>query len=41
MPADGLTKALPEPAFKAYRDAAGVGPDLDAAAGALEPDPTC
>jgi len=39
MPADGLTKALPGPAFKAFRDAAGVGPDLGVAAGALEPDP--
>ena len=41
MPADGLTKALPGPAFKAFRDAAGVGPDLGVAAGALEPDPAC
>jgi len=41
MPADGLTKALPGPAFKAIRDAAGVGPDLGMAAGALEPDPAC
>jgi len=41
MPADGLTKALPGPAFKAFRHAAGVGPDLGTAAGALEPDPAC
>jgi len=41
MPADGLTKALPGPAFKAFRDAAGVGPDLGVAAGALEPDLAC
>jgi len=27
MPADGLTKALPGPAIKAFRDAAGAGPD--------------
>jgi len=39
MPADGLTKALPGPAFRAFRDAAGVGPDLGMAAGAREPDP--
>jgi len=39
MPADGLTKALPGPAFKAFRDAAGVAPDMGPAAGALEPDP--
>jgi len=39
MPADGLTKALPGPAFKAFRDVAGVWPDLGTAAGALEPDP--
>jgi len=38
MPADGLTKALPGPAFKVFRDAAGVGPDLGMAVayGALE-----
>jgi len=41
MPADGLTKALPGPAFRAFRDAAGAGPDLGAAAGALEPNPAC
>jgi len=41
MPADGLTKALPGPAFKAFRDAACVGPDLGMAPGALEPDPAC
>jgi len=28
MPADGLTKPLPSPAFMAFRDAIGVGPDL-------------
>jgi len=27
MPADGLTRALPGPAFEAFRDAAGVGPE--------------
>jgi len=41
MPADGVTKALPGPAFKAFRDAGGVGPDLGTAAGALDSDPTC
>ena len=41
MPADGLTKALPGPAFKAFRDAAGVAPDMALSAGALEPDPAC
>jgi len=41
MPADGLTKELPGPAFKAFSDAEGVGPDLGVAAGALEPDPAC
>jgi len=39
MPANGLTKALLGPAFKTFRDAAGVGPDLGTAAEALEPDP--
>ena len=28
MPADGLTKPLPSPFFKTFRDAIGVGPDL-------------
>jgi len=28
MPADGLTRPLPSPAFTAFRDAIGVGPDL-------------
>jgi len=41
MPADGLTKALPGPAFKAFRDAAGVAPDMGMAVGMLEPDPAC
>jgi len=41
MPADGLLNAMPGPAFKAFRDTAGVGPDLGVAAGALEPDPAC
>ena len=40
-PADGLTKALPGPVFKAFRDAAGVAPDMGMAAGALEPDAAC
>jgi len=31
MPADGLTKPLPLPAFTAFRDAIGVGPDLGGA----------
>jgi len=31
MPADGLTKPLPSPAFTAYRAAVGVGKDLSAA----------
>jgi len=31
MPADGLTKPLPLPAFTAFRDAIGVGPDLSGA----------
>jgi len=41
MPPDGLTKALPGTAFKAFRDAAGVAPDMGRAAGALEPEPAC
>ena len=41
MPADGLDKAPTGPAFKAFRDAAGVAPDMGMAAGALEPDPAC
>ena len=32
MPADGLTKPLPSPAFTAFRAAVGVGEDLGAAA---------
>jgi len=28
MPADGLTKPLPSPAFTSFRDAIGVGADL-------------
>ena len=31
MPAVGLTKPLPSPAFTAFRDAIGVGPDLGGA----------
>jgi len=31
MPADGLTKPLPSPAFTAFRAAVGVGKDLGAA----------
>jgi len=31
MPADGFTKPLPSPAFMAFRDAIGVGPDLGGA----------
>jgi len=31
MPADGLTKPLPSPAFTAFRAAIGVGQDLVAA----------
>jgi len=31
MPADGLTKPLPSPAFTAFRDAIGVSPDLGGA----------
>jgi len=31
MPPDGLTKPLPSPAFTAFRDAIGVGPDLSGA----------
>jgi len=41
MPADGLTKMLPGPAFRAFRDAPSVGRDLGMAAAALEPDPAC
>ena len=41
MPTDELTKALPGPAFKAFRDAAGVALDMGVAAGAREPDPAC
>ena len=39
MPADGLTKALPGPGCKAFRDASGVAPDWGTAA--LQPDPAC
>ena len=31
MPADGLTKPLASPAFTAFRDAIGVGPELGGA----------
>jgi len=31
MPADGLTKPLPSPAFTAFRDAVGVGADFGCA----------
>ena len=31
IPADGLTKPLPSPAFTAFRDAIGVGADLGGA----------
>jgi len=36
-----LTTALPGPAFKAFRDAAGLGPDLGTAAGARQTDQAC
>ena len=36
MPADGLTKPLPSPAFTAFRAAVGVGEDLGAVARGAE-----